>query len=262
MTFKSNRLIAISGLARLIHSKSKMDYLAGLWRKTLAFDLLWVKPHPRQCSTSHEAQKFGTDIFHGEEPTCFSSESAALLHGYVPSPLPAVPGFSDCEDSGQVYIAPSWSWAAVEGNTESALLKHSRVFEASISFSYNTEVLITVLDAAVTVGGEPTSEPADLIDGSYVRLKGPVKTVCLTDFPFKLDFDIPSEADLETEYVCLAVYSEFGKHNSEGVWWGLLLRHVNNAAPDVYERCGIATVHGKCSWPGEEGWSAREIVII
>jgi len=43
LTFDRDKLPALSGLARKMPHPAS-DYLAGLWRATLASDLIWVKP--------------------------------------------------------------------------------------------------------------------------------------------------------------------------------------------------------------------------
>jgi hypothetical protein len=42
LTFRSDKLVALAGLAARIHSGTGYQYLAGLWRETLQFDLLWT----------------------------------------------------------------------------------------------------------------------------------------------------------------------------------------------------------------------------
>jgi hypothetical protein len=41
LTFSSDVLIALSGIARIVHSKCHVDYVAGLWRDKLEAQLLW-----------------------------------------------------------------------------------------------------------------------------------------------------------------------------------------------------------------------------
>ncbi|KAL3421104.1 pectate lyase [Phlyctema vagabunda] len=41
LTYKKDRLVALSGIAKMIHDQTKIEYLAGLWRDTLETDLLW-----------------------------------------------------------------------------------------------------------------------------------------------------------------------------------------------------------------------------
>ncbi|KAE9378648.1 HET-domain-containing protein [Stipitochalara longipes BDJ] len=42
LTVQSDKLPALSGLAKLYHESTKFDYLAGLWRQSLLGDLLWI----------------------------------------------------------------------------------------------------------------------------------------------------------------------------------------------------------------------------
>ncbi|KAI0377970.1 heterokaryon incompatibility protein-domain-containing protein [Hypomontagnella monticulosa] len=43
LTYESDRLVAISGLARLVASRVPDDYLAGLWKRRILFELCWSK---------------------------------------------------------------------------------------------------------------------------------------------------------------------------------------------------------------------------
>jgi hypothetical protein len=46
LTFETDRLIALSGIASEFHKRAKCDYVAGLWSTQLPLDLLWWKsPH-------------------------------------------------------------------------------------------------------------------------------------------------------------------------------------------------------------------------
>lgn len=47
LTFSKDKLVAISGLAQLVHSTSKDQYVAGLWKRDLIRQLLWRVNEPR-----------------------------------------------------------------------------------------------------------------------------------------------------------------------------------------------------------------------
>lgn len=79
----SDKLIALSGLVKLIQKSTKMKYVAGLWEETLEMDLLWT-PSETPSSRPHQ------------------------------------------------YIAPSWSWAALDGKLEPVLTKHCRAVRAGL----------------------------------------------------------------------------------------------------------------------------------
>jgi len=74
LTFETDRLIALSGIASMVHKRTQCDYLAGIWIKALPTGLLW-------------------------------SESSFPLH--EPSAKITING-----DGSKEYIAPSWSWAS------------------------------------------------------------------------------------------------------------------------------------------------------
>jgi hypothetical protein len=48
LTFARDKLVAISGLARIFQAEIKDDYLAGLWKKDLKSQLLWYAVEPDQ----------------------------------------------------------------------------------------------------------------------------------------------------------------------------------------------------------------------
>jgi len=67
LTFETDRLIALSGLASKVHKRAQCDYLAGLWSTHLPLNLLW----------------------------------------YLMVPMTT---------RSKIYVAPSWSWASVNGH--------------------------------------------------------------------------------------------------------------------------------------------------
>jgi hypothetical protein len=76
LTYISDRLPAMSGVASIIQTTISSDYLAGLWRNNLEFDLLWFCD-PKQ-------------------------------------PLPRSVKWQDRE-TGELIKPPTWSWASVDG---------------------------------------------------------------------------------------------------------------------------------------------------
>jgi len=74
LTFETDRLIALSGIASMVHKRTQCEYLAGIWRKALPIDLLWRK---RRTTATETAAK-------------------TMIN----------------EDGSAKYVAPSWSWAS------------------------------------------------------------------------------------------------------------------------------------------------------
>jgi len=74
LTFETDRLIALSGIASMVHKRTQCDYLAGIWRKYLPIDLLWSVWWP---ATNERVAK-----------TMMNANGSPR------------------------YVAPSWSWAS------------------------------------------------------------------------------------------------------------------------------------------------------
>jgi len=111
ITFSRDKLVAISGLAKIFHAKLNDDYLAGVWRKDLQFSMMWR---------------------------------------ILPSEVrPAV----------STYRAPSWSWAAVDGQLTSEEVNNRYRMEPYGKFS--------IEEAAVkTKFGNPFGD----VDSGYLRI--------------------------------------------------------------------------------------------
>ncbi|KAH7363857.1 heterokaryon incompatibility protein-domain-containing protein, partial [Rhexocercosporidium sp. MPI-PUGE-AT-0058] len=86
LTFATDRLVAIAGIAELVGQVLKDDYVAGMWKSTLPNSLLW-SPH-------------------------------------IKSSILEVDTYAKCSRP-HAYTAPSWSWAAVCGKVWSSLCRQS-----------------------------------------------------------------------------------------------------------------------------------------
>lgn len=108
ITREEDKLVAISGMAQRMHQVTNDIYLAGLWRSSLPYNLLW----------------------------------SVLSHIRASRPIK--------------YRAPSWSWAALEGQ----IMPQLHIPQMS---------LVEVLDYHVTaINNNPFSQ---IIDG-YIRVSG------------------------------------------------------------------------------------------
>ena len=106
LSFKSDRLLALSSVAQQIGFITGDDYLAGLWRSAIFSNLLWY------CLGGPSTQRFR--LF------------PRRLEGPVGSTLPN-------------YVAPSCSWASVmgeimlEGEKNLVLTKYGKFLSASVT---------------------------------------------------------------------------------------------------------------------------------
>ena len=102
LSYPSDKLIAISGLAKLFALKLGDNYLAGLWRRYVEGGLLWCKSI---ASDDHYTEKANT-----RRP--------------------------------EKYRAPSWSWASVDGSVNPGLARKGPEFRyvvEDVQLSYLTE---------------------------------------------------------------------------------------------------------------------------
>jgi hypothetical protein len=83
---KKDKLPAISALARKASDRQSSDYLAGIWKKDLVYELGWMS--------------FSCTLPSRESSIAQSDDGIHYSHSYISKPL---------------YRAPSWSWASVDG---------------------------------------------------------------------------------------------------------------------------------------------------
>ncbi|KAI1452801.1 heterokaryon incompatibility protein-domain-containing protein [Annulohypoxylon moriforme] len=130
LTHETDRLPAISGLARIMGNSPK-DYYAGLWKQSLVVDLCWIR-HVDDIS-----------------PADTRDEVLRLL------------------DSRQPYIAPSWSWAARKQSFEHLVdINDYRDETRSVAASTTPRGLDPfgqVKDGLLTVRGVLVPLPSDII---------------------------------------------------------------------------------------------------
>lgn len=98
LTNWDDKLIALSGLANLVRKHTRDEYLAGIWRDNLAYDLLWIVP-PNSLRPAKDRLK--PDL---------SSRST----GDDSKPDSQWPNqdLSERQESG--WRAPTWSWAHID----------------------------------------------------------------------------------------------------------------------------------------------------
>jgi len=89
LTKKKDKLPAISAIARKAHTVQKCDYLAGLWKNDLAYELGWMSDFGELLSETPQ----GSD----------AEECDDIIRNKKPHYVKAL------------YRAPTWSWASVDG---------------------------------------------------------------------------------------------------------------------------------------------------
>ena len=148
LTYWSDELPAISGLAGLVADAHNCAYLGGLWREDLHRGLLWYV-----AVDSAIRKRLVPDA------------SAAPRRRGEARPLVSWPG----------YVAPSWSWASAAGLT----VAH-RFWPKGSTFV--PEQSAQVIDAVCHLAPD-AKNPFGKLVGGYLKLKAPLKKAILQPCP-------------------------------------------------------------------------------
>ncbi|KAF4961431.1 hypothetical protein FGADI_285 [Fusarium gaditjirri] len=92
LSFETDKLPAIAGMARWLQQQTGETYLAGLWKEHISQDLLWRK-YPYEEMRPVWADQSRTHLYGPEKP---------------------LPPFK----KPKAYRAPSWSWASLDGSVK------------------------------------------------------------------------------------------------------------------------------------------------
>ncbi|CEI68221.1 unnamed protein product [Fusarium venenatum] len=99
LSFETDKLPAIAGMARWLQQQTGETYLAGLWKEHICQDLLWRK-YPYE-----------------EMQPVWADQSRRHLYGPEKPLLPF--------KKPKAYRAPSWSWASLDGSVKFEALSNS-----------------------------------------------------------------------------------------------------------------------------------------
>jgi hypothetical protein len=169
LTFPNDKLTALSGIAQTIvaieSSKLGDGYLAGLWQSSLPASLLWQPIYtyvPKEIGTLHLIKRIPHYycLWNRFPDTCQRLERDPSYCGVCESDKNVHPARRYVD-----YIAPTWSWASIDG----------RVSFAACRVNYRPEdYLTTVEDASVSCHG---NYRFGRISSGFVKLSGPVASV-------------------------------------------------------------------------------------
>jgi hypothetical protein len=83
LTYPTDKLVAIGGVAAVIASSLKCQYLAGLWRSELTKQLLWSVIGTGQLSSLYIAPTWSWASIAGPAANIFAARSATAFHSYA-----------------------------------------------------------------------------------------------------------------------------------------------------------------------------------
>lgn len=202
-TFRSDRLVALAGLATLISSKTGMNCVSGLWNATLPLDLLWVPMLTSQARPS-------------------------------------------------TSIAPSWSWASVDGGVRSLFSD----FFIGPDWNIKTKAMVNSVKAEYPCSTLPIAKHVELL------VEGPMKMYKPDQLHSTFDFN---DTPYDIELACLLIHSCSPGYMAymEGGGQCLLLRHKESYEDheNAYERVGTVVIPSEEARP-ENGWETKVIILV
>jgi hypothetical protein len=250
LTEATDKLIALSGMAKKLQPQIQTEYLAGLWERNLPGQLLWyIDPTfewvPKKDGSPHKQE--GIFSYPGKRPR------------------------------NDVYRAPTWSWASVD------VPRHGLVYGAITTIP---ECQVEILECLVKP--HKASDSYGLLESSSLRLKGVLKPVALVKKTYPVNgrtslrfhweirdgrdtkdiyrnvyVDCPDD-DLTPQFAedqafCLPV----GVDDQENFCY-LLLRHVLR---DTYKRLGLIRIptydsEGRDLLKSEAGTEKSSLTIV
>ena len=129
LSFETDKLVAISGIAKEIQGILKDDYIAGLWKRNMVAQLAW------RSIRSLTPRTIGSAL-------------------YLLSQKP------------KQYVAPSWSWASVQGT-----------IEMNGAFPSKEDEVCTVMNVHVELA---TTDPTGELNNGFICLQSAVTEVLIT----------------------------------------------------------------------------------
>jgi hypothetical protein len=222
LTFKNDKLIALSGIAEQMQTCTRSSYVAGLWRDGLLHYLCWRSEHRYED------------------------------HGWQNNKRPLI------------YIAPSWSWASLEGKITWNFPEQTVTWNAEI-----LDVKIDIVDV-----GSPLGQLSGGLLRVFARLQIARKRhqrpqfgshqFAGTELKFSSGGDLTIYWDTECPEIafsegvtCLMLCGE------EYSTSGLVLTHVENRE-DYFQRVGYFSEYlyngQRSSFSGED--DPREVIVI
>ena len=225
LTVPSDKLVALSGVAKRWESITNDEYIAGMWRSRLEYYLLWRR----------------IDV-QGEVNRSLSSR---------PNP----------------YRAPTWSWAAVDGEVETA----HRVTSPELAFhvrdlhlEYATEDTTGAitggwLDIAGHLKPVQLHKPKDAEEDWYMSVNDEIVQSKTGYRPsIYLDVSPPSDTAFDVDNAARRLFfMTCARPSDSNNWLLLLLFRLKDTEEKLFERIGLAVAY---QFEGQEGLQLDEDV--
>jgi hypothetical protein len=208
LTHATDKLVAISGVARVLADRFRDQYRAGLWQSNLVGGLCWRVDRIRRAT--QQLVPVGTYARRWDTSRRYSP----------PAP----------------YLAPSWSWASVDGCVVPCpyLSSEERSPSSDESRLESTRSLVVVL--AVSVEAETSDNPFGAVKpGAEMRVQGTMYPLVATQDPLVRSISVRYAADAASTEAINVQLDQPESVEVLGTAWFLPLLCVDQTADEAKE---------------------------
>ncbi|EPE31160.1 hypothetical protein GLAREA_04127 [Glarea lozoyensis ATCC 20868] len=105
LTRQEDKLVAISGVARLMQQVNKSEYLAGLWRENVEWQLLWsANSEPREWQATSKTKMINRPY---RAPSWSWASTDGVIRQLFPDPTPnGTKGYQLCIQVSEAHVQP------------------------------------------------------------------------------------------------------------------------------------------------------------
>ncbi|GKT65050.1 heterokaryon incompatibility protein [Colletotrichum tofieldiae] len=256
ITYASDKLPALSGLAQRLHQVIGGDYIAGLWTADFRRGLLWQaemnfcqhKIRPYRAPSWSWAVTDDMVLFEGSRTLASSPSSAQLLEHSVALRTPGNP-------YGEVQFA-------------------KLVLKALTKPFVRSRQVVSTLESSSSIGSAKFDEPAGTEDNTHMGYPSLFRVITDgTDYVLSIVTGPGNETDWKADlglvyddkYLLMLVHTD--DNTADGSEWSnsaalcLVLRRTDQESENTYERVGYARVETpKLSWLNT--WDWQDLVLI
>jgi hypothetical protein len=170
---RCDKLRAINAIVKEVQRSTRFTHLAGLWKESLLVNLLWFAAEGPGCRPEEELRCKCREKRQPEPEIIPDFEED---HGFQENHRhdPAIPQIEEPVDSTRNdetlqnfdKIAPTWSWASIDGTVALDILPEDSDLQI--------EVLETLATASVVLGQKRLDEEYGAIKDAILEVKGPL----------------------------------------------------------------------------------------
>jgi hypothetical protein len=247
LTYESDRLPALSGIASKVQQLLNSKYMAGIWECDLQ-GLLWVRSEGKWMSMRRKgdnAPYFWTGYGDSDNDTSSILESQSSDQDsdedVVSYTKPVETQSSEnSEPAQEPYLGPSWSWVSVVGPVRMQIRGPSlQDFAERSKATYRFSP--TLLNSTMVVDGDNLF--GKVKEGSQITISAHLLILGTFEEDIDVCFDRKLHCPPGLEDYKLLVVDLVKKESSDCLWvWGLILWNVNPSSQKLLSRVGVFRV--------------------